>query len=123
MIHPRLDCIKVASQVIYVESRAEAIVAEGFHRRALPFRFLRPPPAQLCAHRIVPIGKDIGFHAHFIADHSLDRKASAIDLRLDTLDDDARSSVLGLDLRAVHGSPALLKMTTESGGNVAAIDW
>jgi hypothetical protein len=37
------------------------------------------------------VGKRVSFNVHGVADNALDRKPSAVDFRLDALDDDARS--------------------------------
>ena len=57
---------------------------------------------QLAGDSLVPVGEYVDLDTHFLAEHPLDRKAAAVDLRTHRLDDGAGRRVLGAGCRLMQ---------------------
>ena len=105
VIDPGIDRVTIAAEVLHREAGAETIVAERLHFERLPRLRIGVAVVNAAAYGVVTIGEQICFHHHRLPDHALDRKAAAIDLRRDVLDDHAHAPIDGdrVDLLGANG--------------------
>src|SRR3989304_3852007 len=88
-VYPGGDGKDVAAGRCRREAALPAVVDEMTQRRLGPYGLALPAVAEPRQQRIVTIGVDIRLDNHGIAGHRPGRKAPAVNLRADRLDDDA----------------------------------
>ncbi len=68
------------------ELAVPAVIDVVLHRHALPIAIDFAPPQQRCGDDVVAVAIDVGLNLDPLADDPFDRKAAAIDQRLDGFD-------------------------------------
>ena len=86
-VRPGFDCVFVDGVLVEGADAAPAVVVDEGHGRFVPVILSENAPLQESGHDIVPIFEDVRFHHKVFADHALDRVTSAVNERLQILDD------------------------------------
>ena len=96
MIDPAADGEAIRAEVGDDERAAPPVVGQRLHPDLLPGPLLLAPETQRRGHGLVAVGEDVRLNHDPLADRSLGREASAVDLGTDPLDDDASSALSDL---------------------------
>ena len=92
-VAPGLDRELVTGVALERKATGPAVVVDEAHRRAAPLGLAGNAVQHRGGDLLVAVGEDVGPHLDGIADDAFRRRAAAVDLRPDRLDDDAALAV------------------------------